>query len=80
TLALFRGLAVGLLGTAAVTDFPEFWTALAKAKITGTPIPVITIPFLVLVAVFAILLHFTPFGRGVYAIGLSKDAAHFSGV
>lgn len=80
TLALFRGLAVGLLGTAAVTDFPEFWTALAKAKIAGTPIPVITIPFLLLVAVFAVLLHFTPFGRGVYAIGLSKDAAHFSGV
>ncbi|WEK62061.1 MAG: ABC transporter permease [Candidatus Microbacterium colombiense] len=80
TLALFRGLAVGLLGTAAVTDFPEFWTDLAKAKITGTPIPVITIPFLLLVVVFVVLLHFTPFGRGVYAVGLSKDAAHFSGV
>ena len=27
-----------------------------------------------------VLLHFTPFGRGIYAIGLSKDAARFSGV
>jgi rhamnose transport system permease protein len=80
TLALFRGLAVGLLGSTAVTDFPEFWTTLAKAKIEGTPIPLIAIPFLVLVAVFAILLHFTPVGRGVYAIGLSKEAARFSGV
>jgi rhamnose transport system permease protein len=80
TLALFRGLAVGLLGTTAVTDFPEFWTDLAKAKFTGTPIPVITLPFLLLVVVFVVLLHFTPFGRGVYAVGLSKDAAHFSGV
>lgn len=80
TLALFRGLAVGLLGTTAVTEFPKFWTDLAKAKIEGTAIPVITIPFLVLVVVFAVLLHFTPFGRGVYAIGLSKEAARFSGI
>lgn len=80
TLALYRGLAVGLLGTAAVTDFPEFWTALAKAKIAGTTIPYIVVPFLILLAIFVVILHFTPFGRGVFAIGLSKDAARFSGV
>jgi len=80
TLALFRGLAVGLLGTTAVTDFPEMWTALAKAKISGTQIPYIVVPFLILLAIFAIILHFTPFGRGIFAIGLSKDAARFSGV
>ena len=80
TLALFRGLAVGLLGTTAVTDFPDMWTALAKAKIAGTQIPYIVIPFLIVLAVFVIVLHFTPFGRGIYAIGLSKDAARFSGV
>ncbi|PPF34559.1 ATPase [Pseudoclavibacter sp. RFBJ3] len=80
TLALFRGIAVGVLGTAAVTSFPEFWTDIAKAKIVGTPIPAIMIPFLILLAIFIIVLHYTPFGRGVYAIGLSKEAAHFSGV
>ena len=40
TLALFRGIAVGLLGTTAITEFPEDWTDLAKANIPGTPIPV----------------------------------------
>lgn len=80
TLALFRGLAVGLLGTTAVTDFPAFWTTLAKAKITGTPLPLIVVPIAVLVIAFAILLHFTPFGRGIYAIGHSTEAAAFSGV
>lgn len=80
TLALFRGLAVGLLGTTAVTDFPELWTDLAKAKIAGTTIPYIVVPFLILLVLFVLLLHFTPFGRGIYAIGLSKDAARFSGV
>jgi rhamnose transport system permease protein len=80
TLALFRGIAVGLLGTTAITDFPEEWTDLAKANIPGTPIPVIMIPFVVLALVFAVLLHFTPFGRSLYAIGLNKEAAHFSGI
>jgi len=33
TLALYRGIAVGLLGTKAVTDFPEKWTDLAKQRV-----------------------------------------------
>ncbi|HBS08741.1 MAG TPA: ATPase, partial [Microbacterium sp.] len=80
TLALFRGLAVGLLGTTAVTDFPGFWSDLAKARIGETSIPLVTVPILLLVIVFAVLLHLTPFGRGIYAIGMSKDAARFSGI
>jgi rhamnose transport system permease protein len=36
--------------------------------------------FAVLLAIFVVILHFTSFGRGVYAIGLSKDAAAFSGI
>jgi rhamnose transport system permease protein len=80
SLALYRGLAVGLLGTTAVTDFPDFWTNLAIAKIGSTGVPVIMIPFVVILIVFVILLHFTTFGRGVFAIGLSKETAAFSGV
>ncbi len=80
TLALFRGIAVGLLGTTAITDFPEFWTDLARDNIPGTPIPLVMILFLVLAVGFAVLLHFTPFGRSLYAIGLNREAASFSGV
>lgn len=80
TLALFRGIAVGLLGTEAVTEFPDTWTSLAKANIPGTPIPLIMVPFAILAIVFAVLLHFTPFGRSLYAIGLNKEAAQFSGI
>lgn len=80
TLALFRGIAVGLLGTTAITDFPEFWTDLATARIPGTPVPAIILPFILLAVVFAILLHFTPFGRAIYSIGRNREAAAFSGV
>lgn len=81
TLALYRGIAVGLLGTKAVTDYPEKWTDLAKDRIfEDWSYPVILIPFGVLAIVFALLLHFSPFGRGVFEIGLNKEAAQFSGV
>ena len=80
TLALFRGLAVGLLGTKAVTDFPQGWTDLAKAQLGGTGLPLITLPFLVLAVLFALLLQFSAFGRGIYDIGLNTEAAVFSGV
>lgn len=80
TLALFGGLAVGLLGTTAITDFPSFWTDLAQADIGSSPIPLIAIPIVVLSVLFVVLLHSTPFGRGVYAIGLGRETAEFSGV
>ncbi|MEA4945071.1 MAG: ABC transporter permease [Propionicimonas sp.] len=80
TMALFRGIAVGLLGTSTVTEFPEAWTNLAKYEIGTTGIPFIIVFYLVLLAAFIYLLHFTSFGRGVYAIGLNAEAAAFSGV
>ena len=79
-VAIAETFYVGLLGTTAITTFPREWTQLAKANIPGTPVPVVMILFAVLLAAFAVLLHFTPFGRGVYAIGRSKDAALFNGV
>jgi rhamnose transport system permease protein len=80
TLALFRGIAVGLLGTTAVTEFTERWTDLATGTIGGSSIPLVVVPFTVLAVAFAVLLHFSTFGRGVYDIGLNKEAAHFTGV
>lgn len=80
TLALYRGIAVGLLGTTAITDFPEAWTDLARANIPGTPVPLIMIAFVLLALAFGAVLHFTPFGRSLYAIGLNKEAAAFSGI
>lgn len=80
TLALFRGIAVGLLGTKAVTEFTETWTDLATGTIGESGIPLVMIPFAALLVGFALLLHFSTFGRGVFDIGLNKEAAHFTGV
>jgi rhamnose transport system permease protein len=81
TIALFRGIAAGLLGTESRTDFPDSWTDLAKQRIIeDQPYPMILIPFVVLAVLFALLLHYSPFGRGVFEIGLNDEAAHFTGV
>ena len=75
TMALFRGIAVGLLGTTAVTGFPQERTKLARAKIGDSPIPVIMILFVVLLMGAVWMLHFSKFGRGIFALGGDESSA-----
>lgn len=71
---------MGLLGTTALTDFDQEWSDLATSSIGESRIPAIMIPVVILIVIFAVLLHFTPFGRGLYDIGHNDQAARFSGV
>jgi len=80
TMAMFSGVAVGLLGTNTITSFPPAWTNMAQWELGHSGIPFTMLIFVVLLAVFVYVLHFTSFGRGVFAIGLNKQAATFSGV
>ncbi|WP_129664136.1 ABC transporter permease [Phytoactinopolyspora endophytica] len=80
TLALYRGLAFVLLGDTAVADFPRPFTNWAIGGIGGEWIPNVTIPILVLVALFTAVLHATSVGRSTYAIGANPVAAAFAGI
>jgi rhamnose transport system permease protein len=80
TLALFRGIAVGLLGTTSITKFPPEIPRFLSSPMWGLPFPPVTIAIIVLAILFGALLHYTPFGRGIFAIGLSIENAAFSGV
>lgn len=82
TLALFRGLALVLIGDRSVpaSEHPAEVTAFVTSKLGGTGIPTVMIFVVIVIAAFALLLHFTPFGRGLYAIGYSKEAARFVGI
>ena len=79
-IALFRGLAFVVIGDDSVTDFPTVWTDRAFGNFAGTAVPNVIVLFAVLAVLFAVLLHFTPFGRSVYAIGANQEAAFFSGL
>jgi rhamnose transport system permease protein len=80
TLALYRGLAFVVLGDQAVTSFPRAVTSGLQAKIGTSGIPVWIIPVIILAIVFGVILHFTGFGRSLFAIGYSEEAARFAGI
>jgi rhamnose transport system permease protein len=82
TLALYRGIAIGLLGTTAITNFPQEWLDGVKGHLVSldSPLPFVIVPFAVLALIFLVVLHFTPIGRAIYAAGLNDEASVFSGV
>jgi rhamnose transport system permease protein len=80
TLALYRGLALVVLGDTAVADFPAAYTAFGTTPVPGTNIPYPVALAAVLAALFGIALHASTFGRSVYAIGANEEGARFSGI
>jgi rhamnose transport system permease protein len=80
TLALYRGLAFVVLGDSAVADFPFNYTGWVTGTIGGGAVPHVLILLVILALIFGVILHATPFGRSLYAIGANAQAAHFSGI
>ena len=80
TLALYRGLAFVVLGDRAVADFPAAYTELVNGRLGGTGIPTLLVPLVLLALVFGVVLHATPLGRSLFAIGANDTAARFTGI
>jgi rhamnose transport system permease protein len=80
TLALYRGLALVVLGDRAVADFPASFTRFGTTPVPGTWLPWPILLCAVLAVAFAITLHTSSFGRSVYAIGSNEEGARFSGI
>jgi rhamnose transport system permease protein len=80
TLALYRGLAYVVLGDKAVADFPFSWTGNMIEALPGTTVPWVALVVLGLAVVFGVVLHATPIGRSLFAMGNNDQAAMFSGI
>ena len=80
TLALFRGMALIILGPRGVSNFPPAFTELGFGHVPGTVIPWPFVVFLALAVVLGIVLHKTWIGRQTYAIGRNAGTARYSGV
>jgi rhamnose transport system permease protein len=79
SLALFRGLA-----EISLKDKPVNWNnslpSIGTKPFPGTEMAWTMGIFLVMAAVYAVVLHATTAGRSMYAIGLQQEAARFAGI
>lgn len=85
TLTLFRGVAEILLGSQTIPgigdrSFPAWFTKIGVVPVPGTELSYTTVIFLVLAVACGVVLHATPLGRSLYAIGLQPEAARFTGL
>lgn len=82
TMTLYEGISEIILGPAIITSFPAAYTTTGVNAFPGTGglLSYSAVIFIVLAVIFGIVLHATPFGRSVVAIGWNKEAAQFAGI
>ncbi len=80
TLALYRGIALIIIGSNTVSNFPAVYTNMGVEPIPHTELSYSAGIFIVLAIIFGVALHGTPFGRSIFAMGASTDAALFAGI
>jgi rhamnose transport system permease protein len=80
TLTLYRGIAQGVLPTDTIGGFPTGLASIGVVPIPHTHIPYSIAFFLFLAVIFAVVLHATPLGRAIFAIGAGQEAAFFAGI
>jgi len=79
TMTLFRGAAYAVLGDRVLKEYPESFAAFGQGYFMG-PVSNEFVLFVVFAVLFAVFLHFTRWGRAVYAIGANPVASRFAGV
>ncbi len=80
TMGAYTGIAFLILKGAAITNFPLGLVKLGSATIGGTQIETSTAVVLGLVLALTFLVHFTSYGRALFAVGAGRQAALFSGI
>jgi rhamnose transport system permease protein len=80
TLTLYRGIANVILGANTVSGFPSPFNTLGVEAVPGIPfLSYSVLIFLGLAVIVGVVLHMTPLGRALHAIGLNKEAARHAG-
>ncbi len=75
----YRGVARILIEDRAIGGYPDWFNTLGQQPLIG-PLTVSIVIFFVLFVVIAIVLHGSGFGRLIYVMGNSLQAARYSGV
>jgi rhamnose transport system permease protein len=80
TLGLYRGVADIVLGPNTISNFPAGYASIGVNPVWGTDLSFSALVFIVLAVIFGVVLHFTPVGRSIFAMGASPEAATFAGI
>jgi rhamnose transport system permease protein len=80
TLALYRGIALIILGSNTISSFPAPYNTIGVLGVANTDLPWNVAIFAVLAVIFGVVLHATATGRSIYAMGASPEAALYAGI
>jgi ribose/xylose/arabinose/galactoside ABC-type transport system permease subunit len=72
------GLAQLVGGGFTITNLPAGLSVIGQGQLFGIPLPVVEM--ILLFAVAYVILHFTRFGRSVYAVGGNANSAYLAGI
>jgi rhamnose transport system permease protein len=79
TMGAYRGLAFIIGSETGYTEFDDSYLWLGGTDVGETPVPKMLLLFVACAVAFAVLAHFTTFGRGCYAVGANAEAVRYSG-
>jgi rhamnose transport system permease protein len=80
TMGAYTGIAFLILKGAAIVDFPTGLLNLGSGTFAGTQIETSTIVVVGLMLVLTFVVHVSPYGRSLFAVGANRQAALFSGI
>lgn len=79
TMTLFRGAAYAALGDRVLKDYPESFAVFGQGYVAGA-VSVELALFTLFAIVFGVFLHYTRWGRAVFAVGANPVASRFAGI
>jgi rhamnose transport system permease protein len=79
TMTLFRGAAYAILGDRVLKGYPGSFATLGRGYVFGA-VSIELCIFIVLATLVALFLHYTRWGRCIFAMGANAIAARWSGV
>jgi rhamnose transport system permease protein len=80
TMGAYTGVAFLILKGQAIINFPPALVTLGSGNIHGTQIPTSAVIVVGLAAILGVVVHFTSYGRSLFAVGSNRQAALFSGI
>ncbi|HUQ10594.1 MAG TPA: ABC transporter permease [Steroidobacteraceae bacterium] len=79
TMTLFRGAAYAVLGDRVLKDYPPAFAAFGQGYLAG-PLSNELALFLLFALLFGVFLHYTRWGRVIFAVGANPMASRFAGL